>query len=369
MRASRSRLRNQTDVLTLAIETSCDETSAAVVENGRLVRSNVVSSQIPLHAVFGGVVPEIASRQHVRTIIPVVEEALARAAVSWNDLDQVAATRGPGLAGALLVGLSFARGLSLGRGLPLVPVNHLEGHLHSVWLAREAPLSPAPPLPLLALIVSGGHTELVLMRAHGSYDVVGRTLDDAAGEAFDKVARLLGLAYPGGPAIQDAAAGADQPYLFPRARLPGTYDFSFSGLKTAALHAVYHLAEGKGPDEVRGRPLPHVDVATGLSARQVANLAAGFQESVVDVLSSKTAAAARDLGVAGVAVVGGVAANRALRERMTEVVERPLFISAPEFSTDNAAMIASAAYFSPEAKPEADVAPALTLDYEGSASA
>ena len=347
-------------MLVLGIETSCDETSAAVVEDGRLVRSNVVSSQIALHAPFGGVVPEIASRQHVRAITLVVDEALRSAGVDKREIEMIAATRGPGLAGALLVGLNFARGLSLGLDVPLVGVNHLEGHLHSVWLTRESPPPPPPALPMLALIVSGGHTQLVLMRDHGQYELVGATLDDAAGEAFDKVARLLGLSYPGGPAVQRAASDAQSPARLPRARLPGTYDFSFSGLKTAVLHLAFETASGRDADEVRGRALPKVDVAAGLSPAQVADIAAGFQESVVDVLAEKTRAAAADLHVASVAVVGGVAANRALRERIGARVELPVFLSAPEFSTDNAAMIASAGYFCPDRAP-GDVDPGLEL--------
>lgn len=348
-------------MLILGVETSCDETSVAVVESGRLVRSNVVSSQIALHAPFGGVVPEIASRQHVRAITRVADRALHEAGVVLEELDAVAATQGPGLAGALLVGLNFARGLALGLEAPFIPVNHLEGHVHSVWLARHQPLPPGPSLPLLALIVSGGHTELVLMRSHGEYRVVGRTLDDAAGEAFDKVARLLGLPYPGGPAIQKAAMQAAEPAPLPRAWLPNTFDFSFSGLKTAVLHAVYRMVEGKSPHETRGRALPQIDVAAGLSPAQVANLAAGFQESVVDVLVSKTLAAAEQFEAAAVAVVGGVAANAVLRERMTQASKLPLSISPPEFSTDNGAMIAAAAYFVPRGEVDVDVLPALKL--------
>lgn len=347
-------------VLLLGIETSCDETSAAVVEDGRLVRSNVVASQIAAHAPFGGVVPEIASRHHIQAIRWVVECALQEAGVGIADLHAVAATCGPGLAGALLVGVNFGRGLSLGLDLPLVPVNHLEGHLHSVWLMKERN-QPEPVLPMLALIVSGGHTELVVMHAHGLYERVGRTLDDAAGEAFDKVARLLGLPYPGGPAIQSAAAQATEPLRLPRARLPGTFDFSFSGLKTAALHLATRLATQAGPEELRGTALPQVDIAGGLSSEQIANIAAGFQESVVEVLCQKTAAAANALGVASVAVVGGVAANLALQEQMRRTIQQPLYVSPVEFATDNAAMIAAAAYYVPPVEEEIDILPGLAL--------
>lgn len=348
-------------MLILGIETSCDETSAAVIENGRRVLSNVVSSQIAVHAPFGGVVPEIASRHHVEAIVTVVEAALAEAGVTRESLDAVAATTGPGLAGALLVGANFARGYAFGLGIPFLPVNHLEGHLHSVWLSRESALPPAPLLPLLALIVSGGHTELVLVRAHGDYEVVGCTLDDAAGEAFDKVARLLGLAYPGGPAIQRVAQWARNPVRLPRAWLPKTFEFSFSGLKTAVLHAVQETALGPGSTNIRGQKLPRVDVAEGLTQQQIADIAAGFQESVVDVLSSKTRTASDHFAPKSVAVVGGVAANQALREAMSERISLPLFISAPEFSTDNAAMIAAAAYFNPGTEGYLDIQPALEL--------
>jgi N6-L-threonylcarbamoyladenine synthase len=343
-------------VLILGIETSCDETSVALVENGRLVRANVVSSQIRLHAPYGGVVPEIASRQHVRAITHVTSQALQDAGLEMDDLDAVAVTRGPGLAGALLVGYNFARGLSLARTLPMIPINHLDGHLHSVWLTQEADPPPPPDLPLLALIVSGGHTELVLMRNHGEYEIIGRTLDDAAGEAFDKVARLLGLAYPGGPAIQKAALSATTPTALPRAWLPGTRDFSFSGLKTAVLHVVRRL-QGENPSAPGGATM---DIAAGLSPQEVADIAAGFQESVVDVLAEKTRRAADELDVRSVAVVGGVAANAVLRARMQEVIPRPLFISAPEFSTDNAAMIAGTAFFV-RGTPESDIEPGLAL--------
>lgn len=353
-------MRPSSSALVLGVETSCDETSVAVVRAGREVLSNVVSSQIALHAEFGGVVPEIASRQHVKAINEVTQIALREAGAGMREIELLAATRGPGLAGALLVGLNFARGMGLGLGIPVVTVNHLEGHLHSVWLSREIPPPPPPALPMLALIVSGGHTELVLMRDHGRYEILGRTLDDAAGEAFDKVARILGLSYPGGPAIQKAAAGASDPVRLPRAWLPGTFDFSFSGLKTAVLHLAVQMADGTDASGLRGTPLPRIDVARHLTAEQVANIAAGFQESVVDVLVRKTAEAAHASGAASVAVVGGVAANRALRDRMGEGLDRPRFLSAPEFSTDNAAMIASAGYFVPSAD-ELDVDPGLEI--------
>lgn len=307
----------------LGIETSCDETAAAVVEEGRLILSNVIASQIELHAPYGGVFPELAARAHIETIVPVVETALQEAHLGWQDLDAVAVTYGPGLPGSLLVGLNFAKGVALGRKLPLVPVNHLEGHLYAHWLNAEG-TAGSPPFPLLALIVSGGHTELVLMRDHGQYQPVGSTLDDAAGEAFDKVARMLDLGYPGGPAIEKAAQhGNPRAFDFPRAWLPGTFDFSFSGLKTEVLRT---LSRYNGP-----RPL-----------RLIADMAASFQAAVVEVLAVKTAQAAREFGAACVALSGGVSANTALRSAMRSRAGVPVFMLPPILCTDNAAMIAAA---------------------------
>ncbi|RMF30034.1 MAG: tRNA (adenosine(37)-N6)-threonylcarbamoyltransferase complex transferase subunit TsaD, partial [Chloroflexi bacterium] len=238
----------------LAIETSCDETAAAVIEDGRRILSNVVASQIDLHARYGGVFPEMASRAHIEAIVPVIQEALAKAHVGWRDLHAVAVTRGPGLAGSLLVGVNAAKGIALGRDLPLLGINHLEGHIYAHWLETESEGAADPDaleFPLLCLIVSGGHTELVLMQDHGRYRRLGGTRDDAAGEAFDKVGRLLGLPYPGGPAIERVARKGDPARLrFPRAWLEGSWDFSFSGLKTAVLRVVKGYGEA-GPD---GRP-------------------------------------------------------------------------------------------------------------------
>ncbi len=345
-------------MLILAVETSCDETSVAVVRDGRHILSNVVSSQIAIHAPYGGVVPEIASRQHVTSIVAVAELALDQAGISLGDIEGVAATRGPGLAGSLLVGFNFARALAFARSLPFAGVNHLHGHVYSVWLSTQDPAPPPPLLPMLALIVSGGHTELVLIRDHGSYQVVGRTLDDAAGEAFDKVARLLGLSYPGGPAIQRAAASTAGTAL-PRAWLPGTYDFSFSGLKTAVLHAVRAAhgevapagnAPGVDPPAKTGEPLDQAVVA---------GIAGAFQDSVVDVLVKKTIAASGALGVASIAVVGGVAANAALRARMHAESNLPVYVARPDLATDNAAMIAAAAHYEPDAWDRSDINPSL----------
>lgn len=330
--------------LILAIETSCDETAAAVIEDGHRIRSNAVASQIELHRPYGGVFPELASRQHIFDIVPVIEQAMTDAGAGWDDLTAVAATRGPGLAGSLLVGANTAKAIAWARGLPIIAVNHLEGHLYSNWLDEGGKIDPAaitrPSLPaldaegqafpLLVLIVSGGHTELILMRGHGQYQRLGATLDDAAGEAFDKVARLLGLGYPGGPAIQKAAEGGD-PVAFPFPRGLSNYaiqpehryNFSFSGLKTAVLRQVREL----------GDPLP------------VADLAASFQAAVVDVLVRKTAEASRAFGVSRVCVCGGVAANKALRAAVAERLPVPASIPPFFLCTDNAAMIGAAAHY------------------------
>lgn len=312
----------------LALETSCDETAAAVIENGRALISSVVASQMELHARYGGVYPEVASRQHVLSIVPVVEQALAQAHITLADVDAIAVTRGPGLAGSLVVGVNAAKGLALGAGIPLIGVNHLEGHIYSSWVydAGEVP-PPEPQFPLLALLVSGGHTELNLMTDHLTYKRLGSTLDDAAGEAFDKVARLLGLAYPGGPSIQKAAEEGDAArFKFPRARLEGTWDFSFSGIKTAVLYEARNF-------EKAGKRLP------------VADMAASFQAAVVDVLVSKTLAAAREFGVKEILIAGGVSANRALRQAFKAQTEFPVHIPRLALCTDNAAMIGAAGYF------------------------
>ena len=327
----------------LAIESSCDETGVAVVVGGRRIEANQVASQVALHAATGGIVPEVAARQQLRWIVPTLEAALAEAEVSWDDLDAVAVTYGPGLIGSLLVGVNVAKGISVARDLPLVGVNHIEGHIYANWLTDAAdgrPMPAEPPFPLLCLVVSGGHTQLVLMHDHGRYTLLGQTVDDAAGEAFDKVGRLLDLPYPGGPAISAAAVGVTPATRFPRARTDGPYDFSFSGLKTAVLREV----EGyRG----RGEPIP------------VDGIAAAFEEAVVDALATKTVAAARDHGVAAVALGGGVAANRALRATLAERLEADglaLLVPPPAWCTDNGAMIGAAAGFRYAAGDRADPA-------------
>jgi len=306
--------------LVLGIETSCDETAAAVVANGAAILSSVVSSQVDLHARFGGVVPEIASRAHVELLTPVVAEALVEAGVTGG-VDAVAATVGPGLAGALLVGVSAAKAHALVWNVPFVGVNHMEAHLYAALL-EEPDLKP----PLVALLVSGGHTMLVDMKDHGRYRVLGSTVDDAAGEAFDKVARFLGLGYPGGPAIQEAALSGDPEAIpFPRAMMDEGYDFSFSGLKTAVINHVRKNPEVSTPD-----------------------VAASFQAAVVDVLVAKAVRAAQESGAESLCLGGGVAANALLRKRTVEECEqRGLRAVLPSLAmcTDNAAMVASAGWW------------------------
>jgi N6-L-threonylcarbamoyladenine synthase len=322
----------ETPTRILGIETSCDETAAAVVENGRLILSNVVASQADFHAAYGGVFPEMASRLHIETISSVVAAALSEAHVGLESIDAIAVSRGPGLAGSLVVGLNLAKGLALAAGLPLIGINHLEAHLYSTWLVEG---DPEPTFPLLCLIVSGGHSELILMRDHLTYERLGGTLDDAAGEAFDKVARLLGLAYPGGPAIQSAAVNGDpQAFKFPRAWLEGTWDFSFSGLKTAVLR------------EVRQR---QPDIKAAVEAPRpglpIADLAASFQAAVVDVLVGKTLAAAKETQAKEILIAGGVSANRPLREAFQTRARLPVRVPPLTLCTDNAAMIAAVGHW------------------------
>jgi N6-L-threonylcarbamoyladenine synthase len=324
--------------LVLAVESSCDETGVALVADGRVVLSSVVASQVALHAPTGGIVPEVAARAHLRWIVPTLDEAWSGAGVGWDDVDAVAVTSGPGLAGSLLVGINFAKALAYVHDRPLVGVNHLEGHLYAAWLEDSAdPDRPDPALPALALIVSGGHTFLSVMRGDLRHEPLGGTVDDAAGEAFDKVGRLLGLPYPGGPAIARVAERATRRDVrFPRAWLPGTDDFSFSGLKTAALRVVAAARAEAGIADDRTTPLPE-DV--------VAELAWGFQDSVVDVLATKTIRAAERIGAASIVVGGGVAANDALRARLAgeaDALGISLVVPAPDLCTDNGAMIGAA---------------------------
>jgi len=379
--------------LILGIETSCDETAAAVVANGRHILSNIVASQIEIHRPYGGVFPEMASRQHVLSIVPVIRDAMSTADVSWDDIDAVAVVHGPGLTGSLVVGVNTAKALALGHDWPLIGINHLEAHIYANWLidrqvseegvpaggvpeeggegdnAEDGPAiaqhEPEPPeFPLLGLVVSGGHTELVLMRDHGVYEVLGHTIDDAAGEAFDKVGRLLGLEYPGGPAIEKAALeGNPSAYKFPRAWLKGSYDFSFSGLKTAVLRKVQSF-EKKQPGGPKRRLVTSIPqrIKRQLS---VADLAASFQAAVVEVLVEKSARAAEEYKVQEIILAGGVAANASFRNAMKGRASIPVRCPPPRWCTDNAAMVAAAGYFHYLAGDRAgwdlDVIPSLSL--------
>ncbi|OGO04138.1 MAG: tRNA (adenosine(37)-N6)-threonylcarbamoyltransferase complex transferase subunit TsaD [Chloroflexi bacterium RBG_13_54_9] len=322
----------------LGIESSCDETAAAVVEDGTRILSNIIASQVEIHARYGGVVPEVASRQHLGNVLPVINEAMVEAKVEWEELEAIAVTIGPGLAGSLLVGVNIAKAIAFAKGLPIIGVNHLEGHIYANWLVGNEESNEGnervpqqPVFPLVCLIVSGGHTDLVLMKGHGKYILLGRTRDDAAGEAFDKVARILGLGYPGGPAIQRVAdEGNANAYYLSRPWLRGTDDFSFSGLKTAMLR----LAQEQG-------------IMSGAIQRpqMVADLAASFQEAVVDVLVTKTVEAARRCQVKQILLAGGVAANELLRQRISERSFLPIILPKAILCTDNAAMIAACGYF------------------------
>jgi N6-L-threonylcarbamoyladenine synthase len=337
----------------LAIESSCDETGIAVVAGPRRIVANVVATQVAIHAATGGIVPEVAARAHLRWIVPVLDEAVSEAGVGWGDVDAIGVTYGPGLAGSLLVGINFAKALAWVHDRPLIAVNHLEGHVYAAWLQDPGEGErPEPIFPLVALVVSGGHTFLAEMSDHLTYRLLGTTVDDAAGEAFDKVGRLLGLGYPGGPAIQRAAEGATlRDVTFPRAWMGDSYDFSFSGLKTAARRIVAETrtAEGIAPD----------DPDASLSDAMTAELAWGFQDSVVDVLATKTIRAARAVGARSIVLGGGVAANAALRERLSgeaDALALPLIVPRPGLCTDNGAMIGAAAAFRFAAGDRADAA-------------
>ncbi|MFQ5575580.1 MAG: tRNA (adenosine(37)-N6)-threonylcarbamoyltransferase complex transferase subunit TsaD [Anaerolineae bacterium] len=323
----------------LAIETSCDETAAAVIEDGQIIRANIVASQIDIHRRYGGIFPEVASRQHILAIGAVVQDAMTQSGVAWADLDAVAVTCGPGLTGSLLVGVNTAKGIALAQNLPLIGINHLEGHVYSNWLAVDGPAA-AITFPALCLIVSGGHTELVLAHDHGRYQALGRTIDDAAGEAFDKSARLLGLGYPGGPAAQQAAMGGNPAaFKLPRAKTRRPYDFSFSGLKTAVLRVVqrYTTTIKKPADATHNTAPP-----PGLP---VQNLAAGVQAAIVDALVDKTRAAVEAFAVDTVLVAGGVSANIHLQHQMTRRLKCEVRFPPLPLCTDNAAMIGAAAHW------------------------
>jgi len=323
----------------LGIESSCDETAASVVIDGKTIASNVVASQIDLHAQHGGVFPELASRAHVEAISSVVNQAMTDAGIEYDKLDAIAVTRGPGLVGSLLVGMNYAKGLALTTGKPLLGINHLEGHVYSLWLTQ--PFRQVE-FPVLILIVSGGHTELLLMRDHGDFEHLGGTLDDAAGEAFDKVGRILQLPFPGGPHIQQAAQmGNPNAYKFPRAKRDASYDFSFSGLKTAVMREVtVQPPQGQRNKRKRGeekRAKLRGDVS-------VNDVAASFQMAAVDVLVEKTVRAAKEHDVKEIFISGGVSANALLRQKMMKESDLPVRYPPLNLCTDNAAMIAAAGY-------------------------
>ena len=359
-------------MLILGIETSCDETAVGIVEDGRRLRANVIASQSALHAVHGGVVPELASRQHIRDMQPTLLRALDDAGATLDDIDAVAVTHGPGLAGALISGVNTAKSLSLTLGVPLLGVNHLEGHVYAAWLvsgnAGSGGKLPAeePGFPLACLVASGGHTDLILMEGHGDYRLIGRTRDDAAGEAFDKAARVLGLGFPGGPEIQRAAESlatfteddfehsermtlASAP--LPRAWMRDTLDFSFSGVKTALLHRAQDVGLYPPTDSLQ----PDAD-------RRVAALAAEFQESLVDVMTAKLLNMAERYGARGLILGGGVTANARLRQRVLADSPLPAVIPPPVLCTDNGAMIAAGAYYQYQRGEIAD----LSLDIDPS---
>ena len=318
-------------MIVLGIESSCDETSVGIVEDGRNLMANVVASQVDIHARYGGIVPEVASRQHVLQIVPTIENALLKSKLSLEDIDSIAVTYAPGLLGALMVGVNAAKALAFTKNKNFLGVHHLEGHVYASWLEKIDP-SSEPGFPLLCLIASGAHTDLIVMSDHGKYNVIGRTRDDAAGEAFDKAARLLGLGFPGGPAIQKVAHNIKPEISLPRAWMGDTFDFSFSGLKTAVLH--------KAQEKGLYPPPPH-----GISADEVAKMAAAFQEAVVDVMIKKAIRAVKDYKVKGLLLGGGVAANSLLREEAIKQSPVPVLIPSPVLCTDNGAMIAAAAYF------------------------
>jgi len=318
----------------LGIESSCDETAASVVEDGRKLLSNVIQSQIDIHVAYGGVVPEVAARSHIEVINPVINQALQDAKVDWDDIDAIAVTYAPGLVGSLLIGTLAARTLALLKNKPLYAVHHVEGHVYANFL-----LDQPPALPMLALIVSGGHSQLVLFRDHGNYELLGQTQDDAVGEAFDKVAKIIGLPYPGGPSIAKAAELGDaNAYQFPKAHMQNPYDFSFSGLKTAVLRRVQHEC---GVDHT----FPSFELPERLDELKRNNIAASFQSVAIETLVDKTIKAYNDYSPASVVIAGGVAANQELRRQLSERLPININYAPMNLCTDNAAMIAALAYY------------------------
>lgn len=331
-------------MIVLGIESSADETGAAIVKDGYGLLSNVVASSLDLHVAYGGIVPEIAARSHLEVILPVIEESMKIAKTDWDGIDAIAVTQGPGLIGGLLIGILTARTLAIAKNKPLYGINHVEAHVYANFLTKttlpgyKLP-SKAPDFPLLALIVSGGHSQLVLFKAHGSYQILGQTKDDALGEAFDKVAKLLGLPYPGGPSVAKAALSGDPDAIdLPRAKMPSPYDFSFSGLKTAVLRAAQSLA---GQDYT----FPSTALPEALTNAQKRDIAASFQKTAIKTVVDALVEAASEFQPTNIVVAGGVAANQALREAIKTALPRPLIYTDSKLYTDNAAMIAALAYY------------------------
>jgi N6-L-threonylcarbamoyladenine synthase len=328
----------------LGIETSCDETAAAVIEDGYMMLSNVISSSLELHAAYGGVVPEIAARSHIEVIIPVIEQALSDAGTDWDDVDAIAVTQGPGLIGSLLIGILTARTLAITKGKTLLPVNHVLAHTYANFITGTSLPgysldSELPKFPALGLIVSGGHSQLMLYKSNKDYNILGQTRDDAICEAFDKVAKILGLPYPGGPSIDKAAANGDPEAIkLPKAKLDNPYDFSFSGLKTAVLRAAQQLA---GKDYT----FPSHELPAALDDRQKNDLAASFQRTAIETLAEAVEKAEEEFSPGSILLAGGVAANQSLRKELAGRLKAPLLCPDIKLCTDNAAMIASAAYF------------------------
>lgn len=339
----------------LGIETSCDETAAAIVSDGRTILSNVVNSQIDIHALYGGVVPEVAARSHIEVINPVIDQSLTDAHLTWDDIDAIAVTYAPGLIGSLLIGTLAARALAVLKNKPLYPIHHVQAHVYANFLNEKA-----PEFPILALIVSGGHSQLVLFHDHGDYELLGQTCDDAVGEAFDKVAKIIGLPYPGGPSIARAAStGNPLAYKLPKAKLDGAYDFSFSGLKTAVLRAVQHEV---GVDVT----FPSSGLAERLNDAQRSDFAASFQRVAVETLVDKTEKAFIDYSPKSVVIAGGVAANQELRRILSERIPIHIDYAPINLCTDNAAMVASLGFYqSQKSQPvnpfELEVFPSLSM--------
>lgn len=350
----------------LGIESSCDETAAAIVEDGHRLLSNVVNSQIDIHAQYGGVVPEVAARSHIEVINPVVNQALADADLTWDDIDAIAVTYAPGLIGSLLVGTLAARTLALVHNKPLLPIHHVEAHVYANFITDQAAHlsltlpSKQPSFPMLALIVSGGHSQLVLFKGHGDYKLLGQTQDDAVGEAFDKVAKIIGLPYPGGPSIASSALeGNPQAYSLPKAKLQGAYDFSFSGLKTAVLRAVQREV---GVDIT----FPSNQLSGLLNDVQRANFAASFQKVAIETLVDKAVAAFDYYSPTSVVIAGGVAANQELRRQLSERLPIAIEYAPMSLCTDNAAMIATLGYYysqatQPTSPLDLEVIPSLSM--------